>query len=180
LKIERAFIEIYIELRDGRIAMGDMYELLHEIELTLHTWIKREMISKYGPNEHEWWRKGVPISVRRVCAASYEEDNEPASDRFNYTTLIHLKETIEHNWQYLSKYFPKFASDKKELSHLFAKLNRIRNGVMHPVKGISITEDDFELVYEFHREVIMPLKRSTGTNRDSNGVTPSLNYAYAL
>src|SRR5665213_381108 len=37
---------------------GDMYELLCEIERTLHTKIKMILVAEHGDGEVGWWRKG--------------------------------------------------------------------------------------------------------------------------
>lgn len=39
-QIDRDDLQIYLELRDARVALGDMYEIIRHIEVTLHSSIK--------------------------------------------------------------------------------------------------------------------------------------------
>src|SRR5437588_1621094 len=56
LQISRGDLEIYLNLRDSRVALGDMYELVRDIELRLHDVVRKSLIAQYG--EEHWWRKG--------------------------------------------------------------------------------------------------------------------------
>lgn len=144
-------LEIYLKLRDARISLGDMYEFLCEIETTLHEMIKGILIDTYGPGERGWWRKGIPIQIRTECAKLREEEKEPAAEPFCYTTFIHLSKIIDNQWSVFRQVLPQeVAKDKKQLLADLNQLNTIRNYVMHPVKGMPITEDDFEFVRLFH------------------------------
>ena len=44
-------VRIYMELRDERVALGDMYEDIHQIETNLHKSLKRYLMKKYGEDE---------------------------------------------------------------------------------------------------------------------------------
>ena len=74
--------KLYLKLKDARVAHGDMYELISDIELLLHRSIKVVLIRNYGSSELEWWRNGVPLSVRIECAKRYGEDNDPAREKY--------------------------------------------------------------------------------------------------
>ena len=147
-QIDREDLQIYLELRDARVALGDMYEIIRDIEVTLHSSIKNILVSEYGPND--WWRKGIPKNIRAECAASLEKDPEPAGEPYCYTDFIHLKEILDKQWRVFSRALPKkLSSDKKKLLSGLAKLNEVRNSVMHPVRGMIPTDKDFALVREF-------------------------------
>lgn len=80
-----------------------------------------------------------------------EEEQEPAAEPFCYTTFIHLSKIIDSQWSVFSKVLPnRIVKDKKKFLADLNQLNTIRNYVMHPVKGMPITEDDFEFVRSFH------------------------------
>lgn len=140
-------VKVYLDLRDARLALGDMYEIIRDIEVSLHTTIHYVLRMEYKQN---WWREGIPDTIRAECAASSEIDPEPASNPYCYTTLIHLKEILDKRWDLFSKVLPqRIIADKRVLLSGLVKLNRIRNKVMHPVKGQNPTEEDFQSVREF-------------------------------
>jgi hypothetical protein len=146
--IDRDDLKVYLKLRDARVALGDMYEIIRDIEVTLHSVIKSALICKYGPDE--WWRIGIPVDIRAECAASLERDSNPAIEPYCYTNFIHLKEILNKQWKLFSKALPKKqSSDKKKLLSGLVKLNQIRNSVMHPVRGTVLTDKDFAFMREF-------------------------------
>lgn len=146
IKLNKDDLKIYLQLRDARVAFGDMYEFIREIETILHNVIKKILIHEYGEN---WWRKGVPTKVRVACVTAFEEDTNPSFHPYCYTNLIHLKEIINKQWKIFSKYLPKkIVKDKHVFLCKLAKLNQIRNRVMHPVRG-DLDEKDFVFIREF-------------------------------
>jgi predicted transcriptional regulator len=145
-------LEIYMKLRDARIPLGDMYEFIYQIETTLHEMIKRTLVNQYGEGEKGWWRKGIPVDIRRDCSKLWQEDAEPAAEPFCYTTIVHLKRIIDDQWATFSQVLPgTLPKEKKKLLSNLNKLNGIRNYVMHPVKGMPITEEDFAFVRAFNK-----------------------------
>ena len=177
LKVSRDLLEIYMELRDNRIARGDMYELISDVEATLHQFIKSILFLEYGPDEKGWWRKGIPAQIRAACAEARENDPEPGDEPFNYTTFIHLHDILDKQWRVFSKFIPKpLASNKKGFLGKFARLNTIRNCIMHPVKGLPLTDADFNLVYSFHQDVeqIKQYASSTRPNTMSGELTSAI------
>ena len=150
VQIRREDLAVYLTLRDARVALGDMYEMVRDVELALHERIRDAFVAKFG--EEHWWREGVPANVRAECAALYEHDPDPAPDAFAYTTLIHLREILEKRWDILSAALPKpLQSDRKKLMSDLVTLNRIRNAVMHPVRRASFTDREFLFVRDFAR-----------------------------
>jgi len=68
--------------------------------------------------------------------------------------LINLREILDKRWPILSKYMPKeLLNQKKDVMERLLRLNRIRNAVMHPVRNTVISEDDFEFVRDFERQL---------------------------
>ena len=93
VQIRREDLAVYLTLRDARVALGDMYEMVRDAELALHDRIREAFVQEFG--EEHWWREGIPANVRAECAALYEHDPDPAPDAFSYTTLIHLREILD-------------------------------------------------------------------------------------
>lgn len=138
---------LYWALAFSTANRGDMYERVADLEVSLHQHIRRVLANEYGETEADWWRSGVPLSVRKACVQAREEDPDPVESPFAYTTFIHLSEIIEKNWKLFSANLPKsFVSHKPDLLSDLKRLNSIRNAVMHPVKGKSWDEADFSFV----------------------------------
>jgi hypothetical protein len=152
VQIRREDLAVYLTLRDARVALGDMYEMVRDLELALHDLIRDAFVNAFG-DEH-WWREGVPAAVRAECAALREHDPDPAPDAFSYTTLIHLREILDKRWDVLAAALPRpLQSDRKRLMADLVTLNRIRNAVMHPVRRAAFTDREFLFVREFAREL---------------------------
>lgn len=149
---DRSDIGIYLHYRRARVVLGDMYELVRSLEVRLHNFIKQAFIAEFG--EEQWWRGGVPDNIRAECAALLEKDPEPAEEPYRYTHLVNLREILDKKWSILSKYVPKaLLNQKKDMLERLLRLNRIRNAVMHPVRNTVISEDDFEFVRDFERQL---------------------------
>lgn len=152
LTADRVDIGVYLHYRRARVVLGDMYELVRSVEVRLHTFIKQAFIAEFG--EEQWWRGGVPDGIRAECAALLEKDPEPADEPYRYTHLINLREILDKRWPVLSKYLPKsLLNEKKDVLERLLRLNRIRNAVMHPVRNTVISEDDFEFVRDFEKQL---------------------------
>jgi hypothetical protein len=152
INANRGDLRIYLKMRDARADLGDMYEFIRDIELRLHQYVRASLIAAYGPEN--WWREGVPLPVREDCAITSERDAEPANELYCYTTLMHLRLIFDREWRALSTSLPgKLRGDKPEFLDSLRRLNRIRNVVMHPVKGIRIGDEDFEFVRRLHSQL---------------------------
>jgi len=103
-EVDSEDLQIYLKLRDARVDLGDMYELIRDLELSLHGFVREALEREFGAEQ--WWREGVPLNVREDCAITNERDAEPASDLFCYTTLIHLLQIFDKNWASLSPALP--------------------------------------------------------------------------
>lgn len=161
VQADRFDLRVYLKYRNARVVLGDMYEMVRNIEVRLHTFVKRAFIAEYG--EENWWRGGVPDRIRADCAALLEKDPEPAAEPYCYTHLIALREVLDKGWGVLSRYLPPgIAGNKKDLMERLLRLNRIRNAVMHPVRGDQLSEEEFEFV-RMLEHVLGPLPVSTPT-----------------
>jgi hypothetical protein len=152
VNVNRDDLRVYLKLRDARADLGDMYEFIRDIELRLHQYVRTSLIAAYGAEN--WWRQGVPLPVREDCAVTSERDLEPANELYCYTTLMHLRLIFDREWPALSASLPgKLRGDKPDFLDSLRRLNRIRNVVMHPVKGIRISDEDFEFVRRLHAQL---------------------------
>jgi predicted transcriptional regulator len=146
-------IRIYLSLRDSRASLGDMYEFIRDIEVTLHRLIRDVLVAAYGAR---WWWDGIPVQTRKECVAIREEDPDP-SDPYCYTTLGQLAGIIDKQWGLFAKALPKrVAQHRGKLIARLRQLNQIRNRVMHPVRYSNPTEDDFAFV----RQLAFDLEQS--------------------
>jgi hypothetical protein len=126
---------------------------MRDIELRLHEYVKASLVSQYG--EEHWWREGVPLPVREDCAVMNERDAEPVQSLYCYTTIMNLRFIFDRNWEVLSRNLPgKLRSDKQEFLAKLTRLNRIRNVVMHPVKGILLQEEEFWFVRNLRQQLL--------------------------
>ena len=152
MEANRLDVGVYINYRRARVVLGDMYELIRMLELRLHSFVKDAFVAEFG--EENWWRSGVPDTIRAECAALREKDPEPADDAFCYTHLVNIREILDKRWPVLSKYMPKhLLNAKKDLLERLLRLNRIRNSVMHPVRNAVLSEDEFEFVRDLERDL---------------------------
>lgn len=138
---------------DPAQALGDLYEDLRQIEVTLHGKIASALAAAYNDNHDSWWRQGVPESVRVKCQERRERDSEEPCEPFAYSDLIDLDATFESQWKVLSSLVPDYGENRKALSKDLRRLNRIRNKVMHPVRGFVPDESDFDFVRHLQRSL---------------------------
>ena len=151
---------LYLSYRKRRVYVGDMYVFLTELERTLHDKIKSILMQKFGEKESGWWKAGVPNVVRINCAQAREFDGESIDHPYHFSTFIHLNKIMEKNWELFSRRLPKSViGDKVNFLNEMVRLNNIRNQVMHPVRGMPPTEDDFEFVREMHKKIVASLWR---------------------
>lgn len=153
-------VEVALQYQDDRFAFGDMYDDIRTIELGLHRLIRESLESAYGSNE--WWRQGVPLSIRQKCVARREEDDDPADHPYVYADLLDLCKVAEKEWKIVGPQLPKeLATNRKGFVGDIEQLNRIRRMVMHPVRGPAPSEDDFQFVHELKRKLNFLSSRSS-------------------
>lgn len=142
-------VQTILKYGDASHALGDMYEDIRTIETYLHQLIQETLEQEYGEEMMGWWRQGIPESVRKSCVVRQEEDPEPVPDPYCYTDLLDLWHIQNKQWTVLSKVLPdEVTANKADLRRNLTRLNTIRRNVMHPVRGVIPSEDDFEFVRE--------------------------------
>ncbi len=146
-------LSFYKTLRTRSTFAGDLYEHVSETEIALHDLVSKALREMFGEEESGYWRKGVPQPIRKKCQERREGDEEPCDSPLQYTTLIELSQIIGDNWTLFQPLLPKqYQSNKKVLSADFARLNWIRNAVMHPVKRRRWSESDFQFAAKLHED----------------------------
>ena len=50
-----------------------LYQSIRDIEIGLHSFIRRTLQDRFGINENDWWVQGVPETVRIECATRREK-----------------------------------------------------------------------------------------------------------
>lgn len=121
---------------DPHSALGDMYQDIRKIEIGVHRRIHEKLIQGYGDGEAGWWRQGVPEKVRVKCQERRERDVDEPCEPFCYSDLLDLDAILEYQWTLLKDLFPDYSTNRKQLSNDLKRLSRIRNKVMHPVRGL--------------------------------------------
>lgn len=128
--------------------LGDLFEDLTEIEVTLHRRLGECLQQSFG---HSWWN-AVPAGVRDKCEKLCRGDDEP----FQFTTLMHLADIIESQWQCVRGIFASRYGEKRgELLSALRRMNQIRNVVMHPVRRHIPTEDDVLFVRTLKKDLFI-------------------------
>lgn len=150
---------VYVSYRNRRVYVGDMYVFLTELERTLHEQIKLILTREYGEADTGWWRQGVPVGVRRECAAARESDGDFSAHAYCYTTIMDLKDILDMKKALFQSRLPKSIVNMKLLFSELTRLNGIRNQVMHPVREKPPTEEDFAFVRGMHKKLDASLWR---------------------
>lgn len=146
LGLEREELEFYITAKTSGTLDGDMYQNVRNAEVALHRFVEHVLKKHFVSQPNEWWRSGVPTSIRVACAERREIDDDPVDSIFAYTNLIELASIVEKRWRIFADVVQEpYRSNRALLEKDFRRLNGIRNAVMHPVKGRDWKEDDFIL-----------------------------------
>ena len=146
----REYREVVERYADAASAYGDMYDDIRVIESSLHKLVRGRLQDALGAEENGWWRQGVPEKVRLKCQERRERDEEPPCEPYGYTDLLDLALVLEANWKHFVDTIPRrLVENRKEFLANLGRLNRVRNRVMHPVRGTPPTEEDFEFVRSF-------------------------------
>jgi len=157
VNVDSEDVLVVIKYGDSRHALGDMYEDIRIIETHLHQIIQEALEEEYG--EELMWRQGIPEPVRRNCVIRQEEDPEPVADPYCYTDLLDLWHILDKQWTVLSKVLPrKLTKSKQDLRRKLVRLNTIRRNVMHPVRGVIPSEEDFEFIREFKEQLLIRIE----------------------
>ena len=148
-------LRLYLMYRERDVIRLDTYELLVELERSLHGSIKLALQRAHGEAKHQWWLHGVPVAVRKACAAVCQ-DEQLVIEEYECTTLVNLITILDDQWSeaHFDAILPKAESvNKKKLKSALGSINTIRNRVMHPTRQESISLADYDLVKEMHQRL---------------------------
>jgi hypothetical protein len=118
-------------------------DLLHDLEVELHSFVRRQLELKYGPAEDGWWVQGVPLAIRQDCASRREADvsrDEP----YNYMYLLDLRTILDKNWQLVQDRANNAKVSKKDLLDALMSVNDIRNRHAHPMRAPERTSSAYD------------------------------------
>lgn len=142
-------LELYRSLTSSSVFRGDLYEYVSGVEIVLHRLIRTVLQEAFGKEEPGWWRTGVPQPVRLKCVERHQLDEDPCDSPYAYTMLLDLSTIVAKHWKLFQKRVPgKYSLNLGQLKQDLARLNGIRNAVMHPVKEREWSDDDFLFVRE--------------------------------
>lgn len=134
----------------------EAYKLVATIEMCLHAFIVAKLKDAHGTDEREWWTKRVKDTIRIECGKRRELDPK-RRDICYYLDLIHLEEILEKNWAIFDRDFQKVSQElenKKLFLSQFSRLNTLRNEVMHPLRGETWDNEEFQWVEHFALHVM--------------------------
>jgi len=124
---------IYEDLLQDRVAWGDLYGVLADLEIGLHERIRTTLVEHYG--ERDWWLHGIPDDVRNACVDLHRRFPEGSRlSPYHCTTFRDLIDIILDQWEVFREALPSsLGSDVRDLKDRLQRANRIRNRTMHPV-----------------------------------------------
>ena len=85
-------------LRDKYVFYSDLYSIISFLEINIHSLVKRELKRKFKEN---WWREGIPESLRQKLASDHERDDTPPNyvtedeNKMCYTSFVNLFEIMK-------------------------------------------------------------------------------------
>ena len=145
---------IYRDLLQDRVAWGDLYALLADLEKGLHERIRATLVDHLGDNA--WWTDGVPEDIRLHCDRRRRRsgDQPPLSPCY-YTTFHNLIEIINHQWAIFEKALPpSVASNRGQLNDSLYRVKEIRNRTMHPVRSEPPTAIELDFVRNLRNDLV--------------------------
>jgi hypothetical protein len=119
-------------------ALPSPLDILHELELGLHEYIKARLQEQYGTTEDGWWVQGVPLAIRQESVERREAD--PSRDEpFSYTYLVDLRAIVDKQWAVVDADLKRSGKSaeisKKTVLDSLQRANEIRNRYAHPVRA---------------------------------------------
>ena len=137
-------------------------QMITEIEDAMRKLTFAVLKAKFGEDESEWWRKGVPQTVRS-SAASKAEFNEEGGSPHQFLDLIDYKKIAEQSivWRDFESHWTVDKSQRSKQSRLawMDRLNIIRNRLSHSGRR-HVANDEIEFLETIWTHVGGELERS--------------------
>ena len=135
----------------------DTYEFLRDLEMTLHRLIRKTLEQAFPKHDDDWWSKGISLETRKRCSAMQEEDADHHLEAYSYTNFIDFMKIIDRNKAKFREVLPMDLADDRKMAQLLKDLegvNKIRNGVMHPIKGIPLLKAQCDFVRRLRDQLL--------------------------
>jgi hypothetical protein len=130
----------------------DPFRVIQIIEQRLHAFIRNLLVEHYGDGEEAWWRKGIPLEVRKKCVSRREDDATP-QEAYSYVDFIDLKDIVDKQWSVFESNLLTVSrghlSNKRQWMSQLNLLNDLRNRLAHAVRRYNPDEHDRDLITEF-------------------------------
>lgn len=157
--------DVHVSLRFGPVEhlSGDLFLLVREYELLLFGFIRAVLSKALGEDRSEWWRKGIPLEVRKSMASDREERD--LEDDYQALTLMSMKRVLTSKPG--AQYFVAAAKvpSQAEFERNVASVNAVRNELMHPVRGSGIDHASFVVVLRCLNDLREWVARAQATER---------------
>ena len=103
------------------------HALIEWFETNMRDFVMTVLEKEYG---EKWWRNGVPMEVRKKCAARIEEspEEEMSSPKLSFMQFYNYAEIIKDK---KNKTIFEAYLDVPKWKHKLNKLEPVRNGIMH-------------------------------------------------
>lgn len=139
-----------------------VFHNLRELEVALFEIVTIRLRERYGD---EWWHEGVPEGLRTKAAERQEKDRGQAPKE-RYLDLSDLIRTLEQKWPLFRDLLDPSKAGKSKALEWTNRVLKLRNRVMHPVRGDSLpaTEEESNFVANKCEE----LRRITAALRGSS------------
>ena len=59
-QVTESEFELFKKIRKREVFLGDMYQQIAMLEMTLHDRVRARLEEEFGEEERGWWRQGVP------------------------------------------------------------------------------------------------------------------------
>lgn len=149
-------------------------EVLDRMEVTLQKLIIDQLRYAFGPDETQWWVKGVPKAVRIKARERQEEDDRRRGGMEYYLDLIDYRRIAVTNWGLFEPLLAYGKSGNKDARTAWLDfVNEQRNLVAHPSSGASVSFDDLGRLQEYDEWLSGQSKKDL--SKSSGEVLPSQN-----
>lgn len=105
-------VDLVLKYGQGGVLLGELYENLREIEVSLQRFLRGVLVDAFGPDEGSWWVQGIPQGVWIKCQERRESDSARL-DPYCYTELHDLYGIIDKRWSLLGEIFSPLAKLKR-------------------------------------------------------------------
>ena len=142
-------------LREERSQFLTAYEIIWEIETTLHRFVALHLQSAYGSDSggNPWWMTVFPAKIRQECIEQHDSDGRRRVSVDCYLNLHGVGEVVKYNREAFKKVFESLQASHGDAQSRFhqglERVNRLRNDVMHPLKRLTPDSESIANLRQF-------------------------------